>query len=109
MRLPAELGSFHKQRWIAGQHLPEHQPIEQHAQARQMLFDRGRAQYALLGFDIGSDVQGPDLPQFLSRARRTTRRTDTRPAGRPGVCCGCESAPRKTRRTARGCAHRPLQ
>ncbi len=61
--LAAEFRSFHEKRRVQGQHLADHQPIKQHAQPREMLFDRGRTQRALFPFDVGGHVQRPDLPQ----------------------------------------------
>lgn len=56
-----ELRSFYKQRWIGGQEMPEYQPLDENTHPAQVLFVGRRTQFALLRFEAGSHVHGPDL------------------------------------------------
>jgi hypothetical protein len=63
-RLDHMLRTAHRMGRIGGDDLTGHQPIEQHPNARQMLFDRRFLEIRSKRLDIGRDVQRLDVGQL---------------------------------------------
>jgi hypothetical protein len=58
------LGPAYRMRRIDGEDLADDEPIEQHADRREVLFDRGFGGRRLQRLDIGGDMHGLDIGEL---------------------------------------------